>query len=99
MATVSGMRRIAWSIFWKTIVAGVILGAIAGAVASFFVAPLLVAAGYQGDELAKIVIYPMYALSVLIYFFVFNYVLASSIGQNIAGKTLEVITSVTGQEN
>ena len=91
MDATDNVRRIAWALFWKTILGGIVLGAIAGFLIAAFFTPLLFGFGFSEAASIKYSMYLSYAVSIICYFFVFNLVLKNSVGNNIAGKKIAIL--------
>ncbi|RXT21116.1 hypothetical protein B5P46_23215 [Rhizobium leguminosarum] len=90
MAVMKDVRRIAWSIYWKSILLSVICGFVAGAAFGFVFG---FAGGFAGIPRETMVPFLQWggAISgVIAGFFAFNLILARTIGKSIGGRQLEL---------
>ena len=98
MAANGNMWRFAWSVFWKTAVAGILSGIVINMVLSFFLPALLLGFGMSPETMVRNVTYIAYAVSALAYFVALKFVLESSLGKNIGGVCLDYSSRMKPEE-
>ena len=97
MANVESLMRITWSIYWKHILSTILVGVVWTIVSGLFIG--LIGSLLRLSEEASILI-RMATQLVAVFaasFFTLNYFLAESIGKNIRGKRLELVSDVPGE--
>jgi len=96
MAAMKDVRRIAWSIYWKSILLSAICGFVAGAVFGFVFGFAGAFAGIQLDTMAPFLQWGGAISGLIAGFLAFNFILARTIGKSIGGRQLElaVVTSL-----
>ncbi|WP_442577542.1 hypothetical protein ACSBOB_18370 [Mesorhizobium sp. ASY16-5R] len=93
------MWRFAWSVFWKTAVAGILFGIVVNVVLSFFLPALLLGFGILPETMVRSVTYLAYAVSAVAYFVTLKFVLESSLGKNIGGIQLDHVSRMRPEED
>ena len=91
--------RYAWSVFWKTAVAGILLGVVVNMALSFFLPALLLGFGMSQEAMFLIVTYVAYAVSAVAYFVALKFVLESNLGKNIGGVRLDHVSRMPMEED
>ncbi|MBY3220165.1 MULTISPECIES: hypothetical protein [Rhizobium] len=98
MAIMKDVRRIAWSIYWKSTLFGVVVGFVAGAAFGFVFGFIGGVAGVPWDTLSPFLQWGGAVAGLIAGFWVFNFILARTIGKSIGGRQLELADATSLRE-
>ncbi|ANL27824.1 hypothetical protein AMC90_CH02001 [Rhizobium phaseoli] len=90
MAVMKDVRRIAWSIYWKLVLLSAICGFVAGAAFGFVLGVAGGIAGIPRETMTPFLQWGGAISGLIASFFVFNFILARTIGKSIGGRQLEL---------
>ena len=98
MAIMKDVRRIAWSIYWKSVLLGAIVGFVAGAAFGFVFGFVGAIVGVPRDTLIPVIQWGGTIIGLIAGFCALNFVLARTIGKSIGGRQLELaVTTSLGE--
>jgi hypothetical protein len=97
MTNVESLMRITWSIYWKHILTTMLVGIVWTVISGLFLG--LIENLFRLSDEASILVRAATQLVVVLAasFFTLNYFLAESIGKNVRGKRLELVSDVPGE--
>jgi hypothetical protein len=98
MAAVNEVRRIAWSIYWKSVLLGVVLGAIAGFVVGFLFGMIGGLSGFERETVRLTSQWGGGLAGLAAGFWSLNFILARTVGKTIGGRRLELVDATLSGE-
>lgn len=99
MADVESLMPITWSIYWKHLLSTALVVLVWTFISGFFIALVggLFQLSDQALELTRMAVQLVIVLGAS--FFTLNYFLSASIGKNIRGKRLELVSKIPGERS
>ncbi|RWM27739.1 MAG: hypothetical protein E5Y01_03670 [Mesorhizobium sp.] len=90
MATMADVRRIAWSLYWRSLLSSIACGFLAGAIFGFVVGFIGSVLGFHREGIQSVSTFGGACLGLVASFLCLNFFLAKSIGKEFRGKRLEL---------
>ena len=90
MATMADVRRIAWSLFWRSFLSSIACGFVGGAIVGLLIGFVGAVVGLRHDAIQSLSSVGGACVGLVASFLCLNFFLARSIGKEFKGKRLEL---------
>lgn len=93
------IMRVTWALWWKASLIGIVGGFLAGLVIGFLVGFSMSIMGYTTTDIQSAVKIPAMLAGLLVSYFGFTWVVWFSLGKDIGGKKIAIVSVSDGGEN